>query len=269
MGRGWGSPNPRQEIRLGVMARPNRPALGDSGPYLAPFMGRDGPFMERIAREENTMRSIFFFLASAFLLAGQVGPAKAGVSAGIAINDDGLRSFYLSVGDYYSVPEREVIVVRERRIPDDELPVVFFLASRAHCSPSVIVDMRLGGMSWDRITLHFGLGPEIYYVPVAVPVSGPPYGNAYGYYKKWPRNQWSKIRLSDGDVVNLVNLRFISDHMGVPPHEVIKMRGSGKHFSAIHKEVKSSKGKGGGEASKGGPDKSSAKKGKGKSKGKK
>lgn len=219
------------------------------------------------------MRPILIpFAFAAWLLAAPAGPAKADMSAGISFDDDGLRSFYLAVGDFYRVPEREVIVVRERTIPDDELPVVFFLASRAHVAPGVIVDLRLGGMSWDRITVHFGLGPEIYYVPVAVPVSGPPYGHAYGHYKKHPRNQWSKIHLSDADVVNLVNLRFISDHMGVPAQDVIKMRGGGKHFSAIHSEMKKAKGKGpGGEAkahNKGGGQKGGAQKGGGKEPGK-
>ncbi|MFZ3116331.1 MAG: hypothetical protein WA121_12150, partial [Syntrophales bacterium] len=102
---------------------------------------------------------------------------------GLSGGSEGLTGFNLSVGNYYRVPEREVLIVRDRGIHQEELPVVFFLAQRAHVAPGVIVDLRLRGMNWMDITLHFGLQPDIYYVPVrVVDQQGPPYGNAYGYY---------------------------------------------------------------------------------------
>jgi hypothetical protein len=172
---------------------------------------------------------VFTFLSSIF--------SQTQVDAGISIGPEGLRGFYLSVGEYYRVPEREVIVIRERNIPDDELPVVFFLSARAGVEPRVIVDLRLGGMSWYDISIRYKIYPDVYYVPL--PVSpGPPYGKAYGYYKKKPKKEWKKIRLSDSDIVNLVNLRFISEHYSYPPEKVIKMRSKGSHFTVINDNVK-------------------------------
>jgi len=218
---------------------------------------------------------IFFGAFVGFLLiAGLPAASSAQVSTGISLDSDGLRGFYLSVGDYYHVPEREVIVVRERRVPDDELPVVFFMASHAHVAPGVIVDLRLDGWSWSRISLHYGVGPDVYYVPVAFEVSGPPYGNAYGHYKKRPKKEWSTIRLTDSDIVNFVNLRFISHHMGIPPEDVIRMRSGGKSFTVIHEDVrkiqvKEKAAKGGKRSSQAGKAKDAKEKGgKGKGKGK-
>jgi len=143
-------------------------------------------------------------LASLLIMVSWSGSASAQVSFSIS-GDDGRNSFFLSVGDYYRVPEREVVYVRERHIPDDEIPVVFFLAERARVSPSAIVDMRLRGMPWMDISLHFGLGPDIFYFPVKESVVlSPPYGRAYGHFKKWPRREWRKIRFVDDDIINQI-----------------------------------------------------------------
>jgi hypothetical protein len=73
---------------------------------------------------------------------------------------------------------------------------------------------------------------------------GPPYGKAYGYYKNKPRKDWGGIKLSDADVVNLVNLKFISGQYGYAPDEVAGMRSKGESFVGIHGKVKASKAKG-------------------------
>lgn len=166
--------------------------------------------------------------------------AQTQVDAGISIGPEGLRGFYLSVGEYYRVPEREVIVIRERRISDDELPVVFFIANRARVEPRVIVDLRLRGMSWYDISIRYGIYPDVYYVPVAV-TPGPPYGKAYGHYKKRKKSEWKKIKLADADIINLVNLRFISDHYGYAPDKVIKYRSEGRNFVVINDKIKKEK----------------------------
>ncbi len=168
-----------------------------------------------------------------------VNPVHAQVQFGISAGDGG-NSFYLAVGDYYRVPEREVVLVRERSIPDDEIPVVFFIASRAHVSSQAVMDLRLGGASWMAVALHFGLGPEVFYVPVEGSY-GPPYGRAYGYYRHHRRGQWKQIRLGDEDVVNFVNLRFMSEHYGYSPDRVIRMRSEGRNFVEINNNFREEK----------------------------
>jgi hypothetical protein len=168
--------------------------------------------------------------------------ARADVAFSISGDQDGISEFHLAIGDYYHVPETQVTVVRERHIPEEELPVVFFLAQRARVSPEIIVSLRLGGKSWMEITHRYGLGADIFYVPVKN-VSGPPYGKAYGYYKNKPRKEWKHIRLADSDVLNLVNLKFISSYYGYAPDDVVRMRSNGKSFRAINREIKADRGK--------------------------
>lgn len=164
------------------------------------------------------------------------GVARAQVQAAGQIGN-----FYFAVGNYYRVPEREVIVIRERRVPANEIPVVLFLAERARVAPATIVDMRLSGKKWMDIVVHFGLSPEAFYVPVAIQ-PGPPYGKAYGHYKRKKHDQWRTIVLDDDDIVNFVNLRFLSGYHHRPAEEVVRLRGSGADFVAIHTQFAGGRG---------------------------
>ncbi|MDI6801273.1 MAG: hypothetical protein QMD01_04360 [Thermodesulfovibrionales bacterium] len=183
---------------------------------------------------------ILFTLVAIFIGAIIPQADATNVNIGVSIGDESLKGFYFALEDYYRVPYREVIVIKERGIPHEEIPVVLSIAGRVRVAPSLIIDMRLRGRTWMDIVLHFGLSPEIFYVPVRV-IPGPPYGKAYGYYKKWPKHEWKKIVLADDDIVNMVNLKFVSEHYGYSPDEVIKMRGKGKNFVEINDEIRKKK----------------------------
>ena len=181
--------------------------------------------------------SCFLFLLTAtFSLA-----AETQWGVGLSGGSEGITGFNISVGNYYRVPEREVLIVRDRGVHQEELPVVFFLSQRARVAPGAIVDLRLGGMSWMDITIKFGLSPDIYYVPVKSVKGGPPYGNAYGYYKKHPKKEWKKMKFQDEDIVNQVNLKFISEHHKYTPEQVMKYRSEGRNFVDIDRDVRERK----------------------------
>lgn len=187
---------------------------------------------------------LILIAVSLAIVCGMVGKAAAGeVNVLMKAGADGLKEFYLAVGDYYKAPEKDVVVIHDRGIPDDEIPVVYFIARRANVEPSAIIKLRLGGESWMAISLHYGLAADVYYVAYKGD-PGPPYGKAYGYYHKRPRKEWREIRLADADIVNLVNLRFLSTHYGYSPDEIMKMRSGGENFVKINGKVKAAKGKG-------------------------
>jgi uncharacterized protein (UPF0248 family) len=174
-------------------------------------------------------------------------PARAqNVNFGLSITDGKVRGFYLSVSNYFNVPEARVLEIRERyRLADDELPVVFFLATHARVEPQVIIDLRLKGLSWWDITLRLGLNPEIFFVPVTVVKVGPPYGRAFGFYRQYrEQKSWGKIVLTDVDVVNLVNLKFISEYHKIPPERVMEIRARGHNFVDVHETIVKEKGQG-------------------------
>ncbi len=177
-------------------------------------------------------------MAAAVLLAG--GSNATDIDAGITIGDGGIKGFYLAIGEHYDVPEKEIVVVRKQSVPDEQLPVVFFLARKGGVSPETIIKLRLGGKSWMEITAHLGLAADIFYVPTKRP-PGPPYGKAYGHFKNKKKDQWHTVKLSDVEIVDLVNLSFISAHYGCSADDVIELRAAGKSFVDINTHVKAKK----------------------------
>ncbi len=156
-------------------------------------------------------------------------PAAAQVSVGFSVDNGRLESFHMAVGNYYHVAPREVVVIHDRGIPEEEVPVVFFIAHRTHYSPDAIIQMRLRGESWEDISSRCGLDPDECYGPV---VTGPPYGKAWGYYRNHggghPRHVYS-----DDEIVTYVNRPFKSyargyDHGGGKPGRG-NMHGHGRH----------------------------------------
>ncbi len=187
------------------------------------------------------MHKTVITLALAIFAIALIAPkSQAEVSAGITLDKDGIKSFHLAIGDHYGVPEKDVVVVRERNVPEEELPVVFFLAKHAGVAPSVIVQLRLGGKSWMEISHRFGLTADLFYVHFDKD-PGPPYGNAWGQFKKKKRAQWKSVELADVDIVNCVNLKFMAERHGYKPGEIVKLRAQGHHFAAIHKQIKAKK----------------------------
>ncbi|PMP96220.1 MAG: hypothetical protein C0168_03250 [Candidatus Aminicenantes bacterium] len=161
------------------------------------------------------------------------------INLGLSLTDGKIRNFYFSISSYFNVPEPRVVEIRERyRLADDELPVVFFLATQARVEPAAIIELRLRGLSWWDITLHFGLNPEIFFVPVNVVKIGPPYGKAFGFYRQYrERKTWGPVVLADADIINLVNLKFISEYQKISPERVIEMRAKGHHFVDINETI--------------------------------
>jgi len=154
-------------------------------------------------------------------------------NVGISGGSGGIDGFTFSMGQYYGVPERDIVVIRERGIYEEELPVVFFIARMAGVHPGLVADLRMRGMSWMDITYYFGLRPDVYYVPVVVHRYVP----AYGYYHSHPRGTWKRGDLRDRDIVNQVNLKFMSEHHRYAPEKIMRYRNEGRSFRVIDRDI--------------------------------
>ncbi len=156
--------------------------------------------------------------------------AQAQVQVGVGVNaGGGGDSFHLAIGDYYHAPEADISFAAQRHIPDEEMPVVFFLAARAHVAPRYIINLRAHGLPWFEIIHRYHLNPRIFYVPLHGAVVGTPYERFYSYYGGRPG-----VRLVDADFVNMVNLRFATEYYHRTPEEVIRLRAGGRSFGYIH-----------------------------------
>jgi hypothetical protein len=192
---------------------------------------------------EDVMNKVLAAFLSIISVAGLAPASPSQVAAAVSVNG-GAGGFYFSVGSYFRVPEAEVLVVRDRyRLADEEIPVVFLLARHARVTPAAVIALRVGGLGWFDIALQYHLNPEIFFVPVGLERIGPPFGRAYGFYRNSRRTHaWGKAVLSNREVVDLVNLKFISEHHGIAPESVMAMRANGQGFIAIHGEASKRKG---------------------------
>jgi len=141
---------------------------------------------------------------------------------GVSGRDDDVDGFYFSIANHYNAPREEIYVV-ERRIPRDEINIAYFLARESRRDINFITDLRLRGKSWWDISLGLGLNPRTLYVVETYNHYGPPYGRAYGH-------NHNKYRLSDREIMELVNVRFLSRYHGISHDEVIERRHRGSHY---------------------------------------
>lgn len=156
------------------------------------------------------------------------------IDIGISLNDGKLSHFYFSVGDYYRVPAERIIIIKKRYpfILDEEIPVIFLISRHCGIEPEIIIDMRKRGYSWYSIMIHFGLYPERLFREYIV-VYGPPYGKAWGYYKHHPKKE-KIIILSDRDIIELSNIKFLSEYYQQKPETIIYYRKNYPNYIEIN-----------------------------------
>jgi len=121
-------------------------------------------------------------------------------------------------------------VIQQRALPPDEVPVVFYVAQRARVAPAVVVDLRRRGLSWTDIAFHFRLDSDIYYFR-----GGPPYGKAYGYWKKHPPR--------DAEVIDAVNVHFLSYYHRVAPDVVWAERSRAGSYAVVARDFAANSGR--------------------------
>jgi hypothetical protein len=97
----------------------------------------------------------------------------------------------------------------------DDLAVAFFLSDRCGRSPEWVFSARREGVGWFEIGSRCELPYDAWFVPVSRD-PGPPYGKAYGYWKKHRQNPKSARRISDDDCRRLVGVRMAHEYYGVP-----------------------------------------------------
>ncbi len=187
---------------------------------------------------------VILFVAVAALLPAAV-PARAGVDidfgAAVPIGDDG--QLFVNVSSrQFGVPVRTVEHVATRLRDPDDVAVALFLSARSGRSPDAVLDLRVSTGSWFDVGVRIGVPYDAWFVPVKVVPSGPPYGNAYGHWKK--HGKASTYRLSDREARDLVAVRVMHEYYGLPADEAMRRRASdGDVRSLVTKEYRGRHGK--------------------------
>ncbi|MCX6072921.1 MAG: hypothetical protein NTY39_01200 [Campylobacterales bacterium] len=152
------------------------------------------------------MKQILSITAVVACLSGVLGAANFSISG----SDQGIDGFSLSIGNYYGVPQQEIMVI-ERSVPRDEMSVVYYLSRQSHHDARFITNMRSRGMSWWDITHRLGLDPRSVYMV-----------------------ERHSHRLRDAEIVDRVNVRFLSEYHHISPDEVRGRRRGGEDYNRIN-----------------------------------
>lgn len=113
-------------------------------------------------------------------------------------------------------PALEPILPRMRSVETD-LPVALFLARESGRPFESIVDLRARGLNWSVIATRVNVEPDIFFTGIDRD-PGPPYGYAWGHWKKNRRG----VRLSDSDISGLVQIQFGHRIAGPSPFELAR-----------------------------------------------
>ena len=152
------------------------------------------------------------------------------------VGDDG-RFFLNLTNEHYAVPERTAVAVVKRcPRPQDDYPVVMLLARLSGRSPDTILSMRLRGAPWVDVFARNQVSPDVLFVGMDRD-PGPPYGHAWGYWRKHGMEGDARAALSDDQIVDLAKLQIVSGSYRVSPYSVIAERQRGstiERYAVVH-----------------------------------
>ena len=97
----------------------------------------------------------------------------------------------------------------------DDLAVAMYLAPHCGSSFQMMADLRHAGYSWSFVFGRCGVAVDVLFVGMDRD-PGPPYGKAWGYWKKHGRS----ARLYDADIVQLARLQVGHRVSGVPLYDL-------------------------------------------------
>jgi len=210
----------------------------------------------------NTKRTLLLPLLGGLLFLAQ--PAKAETSfeflfSTSSVTNDSQFMLNLAVGNY-GYPRHVIEPVLPRlHCVEDDLPVILFLAAESGKSVEFIVGLRSQSLGWSAIFTKVGVPCDVLFAGIDRD-PGPPYGKAWGHWKKNSKGYTP----SDDDVVRLVGLQTGHRVTGLSAWDIAKAEGQGKSVAVVvadkkgrpHKAGKSggakgAKGHGGGKHGKG------------------
>ena len=163
--------------------------------------------------------------------------ATAG-SAAAQAPDTPRAEYSRAVAAFFNLPTNEIAILGDWEIPADEIAVVLFMARRSGVSPEALVALRRSGQSWATLATRYQVGASALHVPVRDDAAAGSLQNVYARFRSTPVADWSSIQLTDSDIVGLVNVRVISQSLGLLAEQVLAGTGSADSFVDLYAQLK-------------------------------
>jgi hypothetical protein len=168
--------------------------------------------------------------------AGTTLAVLAFVAPGVAGQDnDAVRQAYFSaVAEFFGVSRSEVSILGDWRLPTDEIPVVLFLARRAGVSAEALAALRRSGSAWSQLMTRYGVDAGALHLPLPDAAQAGRLQTAYEHYRGLPPARWAEVRLTDQDVVALVNVRILAQTFALSVEEILRRAGPTGTFLELY-----------------------------------
>jgi hypothetical protein len=143
--------------------------------------------------------------------------------AGAARNEQ--TEYFSAVSNYFDISPENVDDILSTGIVDHDLPVVVFIAQKASVSMRGLAERKSAGESWSAIAANYNLSAVDFYKDLGdLEIISKTFLPVYERFQTLPEEQWGTIVLSSTDIVNLVNMRFVSENVGVLPAPVMNAK---------------------------------------------
>ena len=139
------------------------------------------------------------------------------------------QAYLRSAALHFGVSPGEVSMLAQWPVPPEEIPVALHLAGYSGVSAEAVLALRESGRSWADILMRYGLHAGIFTSELKARTSSSTRtsraasggsATAYAAYAERDSSSWRVIRLADAEVVVLVNLVFLSEHLEIPVDRV-------------------------------------------------
>jgi hypothetical protein len=152
--------------------------------------------------------------------------------AHVALNDS--TDLYLSISSRYFDRDRATVDRWGARYNNpDDLAVALFISRHTDQPLDVLWALyQQRGLSWWEISVRYGMPVDVWFVEVER-APGPPYGNAYGHWKKHRKPGHGPMTLTDADLRNLVAVRMAHEYYGVSVDVAMDWRSDGRNLSQV------------------------------------
>ena len=147
------------------------------------------------------------------------------------------RAYFRAVARYFQVSESEIAILRNWDLAPDEIPVLLFVARRAGVSAEALVALRESGRDWMELSARYQIGVPALHVPLRDPSSAGRLSGLYESFSETPVERWGDIRPSSEDIVALINVRVLSQSLGLQPDDVMSRTTTETSFIELYAQL--------------------------------
>ena len=178
------------------------------------------------------MRKILFAVLALALLPDARAGVDVAFGARVPIGDDG--NLFVNISSRYFERDPSVVQSWGRRFESpDDLTVFFWITENSRKSADFVFALRRQGLTWFEIGTRCGIPVERWYVQYPTEDPGPPYGKAYGYWRKHEKDPDYRVKLNDRQTRDLVAVKMCHEYYRVPVETAMDWRRGGEDVQRI------------------------------------